>query len=128
MLLLLMTVACGEKDTGDSAAPVADDWASVNTILENSCAFSGCHGGGESGLTLAVDASEANYAEIVEVESEDNPSQILVVPGDHAGSYLWRKCAAEEGILGDPMPTPGPGLDEPRLAIIAAWIDAGALQ
>ena len=126
-MLLLLSLACGDKDTGDSV-PVADDWASVNTTLENSCAFSSCHGGGESGLTLAVGASDENYAEIVGVESQDNPGHILVVPGDHASSYLWRKCAADEGVLGDPMPTPGPGLDVERLAVIAAWIDAGALQ
>ncbi len=123
MLLLLSLLACGDKD--DSSVP--DDWDSANQVLVNSCAFSSCHGEGQSGLTLVDGDPDANYAEIVEVEAEDEPGEILVVPGDHAASYLWRKCAADAGISGDPMPPPD-GLDSGSLAIIQAWIDAGASQ
>jgi hypothetical protein len=63
----------------------------------------------------------------VDVPAEDQAGAVRVVPGDPDGSYLVQKLAAAEGIAGDPMPPPE-GLDAERLALVRAWIAAGAAQ
>ncbi|MDP2310325.1 MAG: hypothetical protein Q8P18_30190 [Pseudomonadota bacterium] len=98
-------------------------------IFTASCAFSSCHGnsgGGAAGLDLTDGAA---HAELIGVESTDAPGEILVVAGDSASSYLVKKCAATAGIVGEPMPDgAATGLDAERLALLKAWIDAGALD
>jgi hypothetical protein len=49
-----------------------------------------------------------------------------VSPGDSANSYMYWKLSGNPNINGDPMPASGPPLSGADLALIAAWIDAGA--
>ena len=125
-MLLALLVACtaGDKpdDTGNGLAPTLTNVQAE--IFTPSCAFSTCHGSGAD-----MDLSEGKaHAEIVNVAAMDAVDQTLVVPGDSAASYLVKKCAAEAGIVGEPMPDGSDGLDAERLALLKAWIDAGAMN
>ncbi len=129
LLLLLACTGAPPEDTG-GAAPAEVTLTQVQAdVFTASCAFSTCHsavGGGAADLDLSDGSA---HAELVGVESTDNPGQILVVAGDSAASYLVKKCSAEAGIAGEPMPDGDPdGLDDERLALLRAWIDAGALD
>jgi hypothetical protein len=128
--VLFALVACsgGKDDTGADTAALDPTLANVQAeILTPSCAFSSCHGssgGGASDLDLSEDTA---HAEVVGVESVDNPGAILVVAGDAASSYLVEKCTpGATGTVGAPMPEGTAGLDDARLALLVAWIDAGA--
>lgn len=135
LLLLPLALACGDKDgdsagDGGSADGGADggatdaSWASVETALGQSCAFSSCHGGYES-----PNLSQGNaWAAIVGVESQGMPGSILVVPGDPDASYLVAKCEGAEGIEGDPMPKGYDAWEPDKIALLRAWIAAGALE
>lgn len=116
MLLVLLLTACAE--------PVDASFASIDAeILTMSCAFGSCHGVGSGGLTLdGVD----DYHQLVEVEAAGAPGEVLVIPGDAAGSYLMKKLEGAAGVVGDPMPPPAGGLDEETLLRIRTWIDEGA--
>lgn len=63
---------------------------------------------------------------LVNVASEGYPGNTLVVPGDSANSFFYRKVAgplsAEEG---EKMPT-GTELSAADVAVVKAWIDDGA--
>jgi len=94
-------------------------------ILQPSCSFSACHGSGAGYLELVGDAS-TNHAVLVGIVSFGSPEETLVIPGDPDGSYLVKKIDGAEGIEGDPMPPPGGGLSEEQIALVRAWIEAGA--
>lgn len=92
-------------------------------VFGPSCAFSTCHASpGASGLVLEEGRS---HEALVDVESADDPGAVLVIPGDSEGSYLMQKLRGDDGIVGVPMPQNG-DIDAERLALVAAWIDAGA--
>lgn len=114
-MIALLLLACADP---------APTLAAVQTeVFDASCAFSSCHGSGAGGLDLTAAAS---HAALVDVESEAAPGEFRVVAGDSAASYLVKKCGSEAGIVGEPMPNLD-GLDAERLAMLSAWIDAGAL-
>ncbi len=130
MLALMMLFACGVDPASDSSADGPAMLSRVQSeIFTPSCAFSSCHGssgGGAADLDLTEGAA---WAEVVGVASSDAPDQTLVVPGDASASYLVQKCTpGAAGIVGDPMPDGGEGLEAERLALLTAWIDAGALE
>ncbi len=125
-VLVSLLVACtAAEDTGGNEAPATFSRVQAE-LFTPSCAFSSCHGGpnGSAGLDLTEGAS---HAAIVGVSAQDPANGALVTPGDHAASYLWRKCAGDAGIAGDPMPN-ADGLDAERLQLLADWIEAGALD
>ena len=125
-MIALLVLACATgADTGGDDAP-ATLYRVQAEVFTPSCAFSSCHGGpnGSAGLDLTEGAS---HAAIVGVSARDPANGALVMPGDHAASYLWRKCAGDADIAGDPMPN-ADGLDAERLPLLAEWIDAGALD
>ncbi len=126
--LLAGLAGCGGAETGDTAGEAPPSFTRVrDEVLTPSCAFSSCHGnaGASAGLDLTDD--EGLHGRLVGVAAQDAPDAVLVVPGDAAGSYLWQKCAATDGIVGDAMPLgQASGLDAARLDLLAAWIDAGA--
>jgi hypothetical protein len=125
MLMLMTLLACGEKDDTADTAPTQTDWEKADEVLATSCGFSSCHGGGAGQLTLTADDPTANHAAIVNVPSNVVEGATLVVPGDSSGSYLVHKLNDAEGIEGTEMP-PGQVMDAERIALITAWIDAGA--
>lgn len=127
LLLLLACTSAPKGDTGDTPAPTLTE---VQTeLLTPSCAFSTCHGNGGGGAADLDLSDGRSHAELVNVESTDAPGEILVVPGDPDASYLVKKCTpGATGIVGEPMPDGSDGLDEERLAMLRAWIAAGALD
>jgi hypothetical protein len=121
MLALLLACTGEPEDTGlDPTLTNVQD-----TVFTPACAFSSCHQSpGASDLVLEEGAS---YGELVGVAAVDAPGETLVVPGDPDGSYLVKKLRPDPGIVGDPMPDGSPdGLDTERLALVEAWIAAGA--
>jgi len=127
-LLLSLLLACTGADKADTGAAPPTLTRVQSEIFTASCAFSSCHGGsmGSGDLDLTDGAA---HADLVGVESSAAPGQILVVAGDAENSYLVHKCAAQAGIVGEPMPDGvADGLDAERLALLEAWIDAGALD
>jgi hypothetical protein len=95
----------------------------VQDIFAASCAP--CHITGSSGgLSLAT--AEVSHANLVE-RSSSAPAcstQVLVVPGDPAASYLIAKLRNTAGICGGPMPRNRPALPEEQIQLIEAWISA----
>lgn len=125
MIALLLACAGGGDSAGDSAETSIDPTlANVQAeVFTASCAFSTCHAApGASDLVL--DDGES-WAELVTVESVDNPGQILVVPGDAQASYLVAKLQGAAGIVGEDMP-PGAPVDAVKIQLVTDWIDAGA--
>jgi hypothetical protein len=52
----------------------------------------------------------------------------LIKAGDHASSYLMRKLLGSASIVGEPMPpSADQALNSEELAMVAKWIDSGAL-
>lgn len=113
--------------TGAEAVLFTSD---VWPIVENTCS---CHtqqtpGPGGGAFFMGADAPTA-YAALVDV-----PSSVMgldmVEPGSTAKSYLYHKLVDTQvsvGGSGTNMP-PGAPLGADDLAMIAAWIDAGALE
>lgn len=121
MLLFLLACAGGK---GDSAAPLEPTLTNVQAeIFTPSCAFSSCH----ASTSPTVLEEGLTYDAIVGKDSIDNPGHTLIVPGDAEGSYLYQKCQPTGDYIGGVMPEGLPdGLDAERLALLEAWITAGA--
>lgn len=92
----------------------------VQVIMDDKCAFAGCHVGANApqGLDLSEEMMAAN---LVGVKSPDGP-WVRVKPGDPAGSYLIKKLRGAPGIKGDRMPRGAKPLAESEIAAIEAWI------
>jgi len=95
----------------------------VQTIFEASC--SPCHVTGSSG-GLRLASAETSYADLVALNAGAPAcsSQVLVVPGDPAASYLIAKLRNTAGICGTAMPRNRPALPEEQIQLIEAWISA----
>ena len=118
---LLILLACDGKDTTAEGPPTLTQVQ--DEVFTLSCAFAACHAApGASQLVLEAGQT---HAEVVDVDSVDNPGNILVVPGDSEASYLVAKLRGEDGIVGDQMPVGAP-LEAERLQLVIDWIDAGA--
>jgi mono/diheme cytochrome c family protein len=83
---------------------------------------SGCHPPNQG---LNLEAGNA-FADIVSVNSSEQPSLMRVKPGDPDNSYLYKKVAGAAGISGSRMPQGGPFLTSAQLQLIRDWILAGA--
>lgn len=98
--------------------------ADVNEIFQRrGCTTSGCHGGGQAGLTLTSSAS-ANYAELVDVQATSEDF-LRVEPGNAQDSYLVIKLEGRQNE-GQQMPLTGEALDNIDLTNIRNWINNGA--
>jgi hypothetical protein len=121
----VVLVGCA-GDSGDTDVALDPTFTNVHTtVLQPTCAFSSCHGSADAGDLTLTDAA-ASYDALVDAPSAGDPAQILVVPGDPDASYLVHKLEAASGIVGDPMPPPAGGLEPEKVALIRAWIAAGA--
>lgn len=116
----------GDEPTTDATttAPPVDgtcDFAGdIQPIFSARCI--GCHGAaGQAGLSLDEGAA---YAALVGVTSTEVPASKRVEPGDPAASYLVEKLGPAPSV-GDTMPLGG-SLPAAELALISAWIAAGA--
>jgi mono/diheme cytochrome c family protein len=86
-----------------------------------------CHDGSGTVLPGVQNLSAGNtYANIVNVASIEVPSLKRAAPGSSANSYVVQKLEGAASISGVRMPKGGPYLDEATIALVKAWIDAGA--
>ncbi|HET7543908.1 MAG TPA: hypothetical protein VFK05_28750 [Polyangiaceae bacterium] len=127
-----LTVTVSDGDPAESCAAKASTLvtctptaADVQSIIDANCVS--CHSGAKParGLDL-VDIRTA-----VNVPAGGCPAKLRIAPGQAAHSYLVDKLlgAAQDGgcFSGKQMPLNKTPLSESDIAIIRAWIDAGAL-
>ena len=99
--------------------------AEVSEVFAVSCAFSGCHSGGDPAAGLSLEGDFA--ARIVGVASEQRSDLKLVDPGNPDKSYLLIKVRGDDEIVSQRMP-PGNPLPAEQVEIIRAWIASGAKE
>lgn len=88
----------------------------------------GCHRpGGSAGYGLRL-TEPAGYDLIVNQPSAQDPTYTLIVPGDSSSSLLFLKLESDTPPVGTRMPPVGGPLSETQIALIADWIDQGALN
>ena len=84
----------------------------IQTIFNSKCG--NCHLGNSSGgLNLST------YQNLM----AGGNSGAVIVPGDHANSYLWQRVNNGEMPPGD-----NPDLTASQVSLVALWIDEGALE
>ena len=121
--LLLSLTACDPVESEDAGStPQQVDLCEVSTrVFEPDCLS--CHGADASPPDLTLEGARVG---LVDVESGSYPGKILVVPGDPAGSLLFRKMngtqAADEG---DIMPIGAPSPAD-KVQTFERWIEGGA--
>ncbi|MFO0724054.1 MAG: hypothetical protein U1E65_09745 [Myxococcota bacterium] len=110
-----------DASTGDSGITGSGPYCDVATqIFIPHC--TACHRAGATFPDLSFDGARS----VVGASSRLYGSAILVVANDPAASLLYRKMAGTQaGNEGQPMPTTGL-LSAAELAIVSAWINAGA--
>jgi len=99
--------------------------AGVVAVFQHHCVA--CHLTGEEPGNLALNPADA-YQNLVGRTSVESPL-LRVKPGSSEDSYLMRKIEGTHltaGGKGARMPLGGPFLDEASIAVIRAWIVAGA--
>jgi hypothetical protein len=115
-----------EPGGGPGPSPLATFTRVQNEVFTPKCALSGCHLGpaslAQEGLVLT---SGVAYDSIVMVRANQNPSIFRVTPGDATNSYLWRKIAPGQVIVGDRMPQTG-SITEAERQLVTDWILRGA--
>jgi hypothetical protein len=110
------------KPPHDTAQQVPQDalLERVLAIVEDKCAFAGCHTGANAPKNLDM-SEEVVVANLVGVKSVDGP-WMRVKPGDPANSYMVKKIRGTADIKGDRMPRGSRPLPEAEIAAIEAWI------
>jgi hypothetical protein len=99
--------------------PVEAAFAAVQTdILTPNCARAGCHTGSSAAANLNL-SNGFTYKNIVNVKSREDPSFMLVLPGNASKSFLYLQIS--NGI----MPPTGK-LSQGKIDQVAAWINNGA--
>ncbi len=98
-------------------------------LTSNGC--SGCHSVGGiadlDGIALRLTAQES-FAGLVNQNSVQDTSLIIVVPGDSASSLLVEKIESSNPAVGARMPLFGPALTQAEIDLIKNWIDQGAMN
>lgn len=101
----------GVTGTGGAGGAAPTFTQIYNQILIVYCAGSNCHDpGSQKGVGFSTQAGA--YSSVMS----------LVTPGNGAGSSFYMT------VNGGSMPPGGPKLSAANLALISAWIDAGALN
>jgi hypothetical protein len=137
-LLFLVFTACagsptsadGEQNGGSNGGTtrviLGDPSFSTNIqeiFLRRGCTNSSCHG---TAKQAGLDLTEGNaYANLVNVQSTNEPSQTRVIPGDTLNSYLVIKLEGRQSF-GVQMPNGQAPLDSVDMANIKNWIAKGA--
>ena len=107
--------------TTDRSSTVQDNLQErVQEIVDEKCAFAGCHIGANAPKGLDM-SEEMLVANLVATKSPDGP-WLRVKPGDPAGSYLIKKLRGAPDIKGDRMPRGGRPLSEQEIATFEAWV------
>ena len=99
-------------------------------VLAPTCAISGCHDGGGTGLPRGMDLStaDASFAALVGVDSLQVPGLPRVTANNANSSYLIDKLEGNQAAGTTRMPQGGPFLDPATIDVIRAWIDNGAVR
>ena len=84
-----------------------------------------CHDGASAAAALQLNGSRSHGA-LVNQRSQQISTQIRVVPGDAAASYLVKKMVGGAGIVGDVMPKLAPPRPASEVAALRGWITRGA--
>lgn len=100
----------------------------IQPIFTSNCALSGCHAGTapQQGQNLSAGVA---YASIVCVASAERTGMMRVRPFQPDSSYLVHKIQgtqADVGGSGGQMPLGAMPLSQQQIALIRAWIAAGA--
>ncbi|MBK6571330.1 MAG: hypothetical protein IPG21_02425 [Saprospiraceae bacterium] len=109
---LILTIASCTDDSGssnDCAGIVATYSTTVKSVLDASCALTGCH----SGANPANGFNFSNYAGAKSVATTSG-EKIL--------------CAINQSGNCSPMPKGGSKLEATTIKLITCWVDAGAPQ
>lgn len=95
----------------------------VHSIITSQCAP--CHTTGASG-GLKLDPADVAFTSLVNhnVGAAACASQVRVIPGNAAESYLIAKLRNTAGICGTAMPRNRPALPEEQIQTIEDWINA----
>jgi hypothetical protein len=81
----------------------------------------GCHGAGTGNFGIQINAE---FSDMINVTSSENPPMKRVLPGDPDNSYVYLKLRCQGGIVGACMPLGNPN---PEIAqLFHDWIEAGA--
>ncbi len=102
----------------------------VQPILSTNCALSGCHAGPNAVLGQDLSAGRT-FASVVNVPSVEAPSLRRVRHFLPDSSYLVHKIQGTQASVGGSgarMPLIGGALTGDEIAVIRAWIAAGALD
>lgn len=114
--------AGGDAGTdGDAGGCAEGTLTEIITFFESNCAT--CHQ-----QSRYPDLTRAGLPQLTSLESQIVPGQRLVVPGDPAASFLYRKLAHTQGPTGGlNMPIGRASTDTvPELALVEQWIRDGA--
>lgn len=116
-------VDAGSDDGGDGGGLGSGPFCEVVArVFVPQC--TACHKPGGNPPDLTFDGAQR---ELVGVASPMFPGTTRVVARDREGSLLWRKVAGNtQPAEGTAMPSGTTGLPADLLAILGAWIDAGA--
>lgn len=120
-LMLGATLVVAGSGACAPAPPLSDV---EQKVFARGCVFSSCHaanGSPAGGLSLAG----STFEKLVNVKSTLAPEKQRVVPFDPDQSFLFEKLAQDKPSAGVRMP-PGQPLAEDEIAMIRAWIVAGA--
>jgi hypothetical protein len=119
----------GSAGSGTAGATGAPTFAEIRMkIFLPSCGTGNCHLNGKTEGNLDLSDAVA-YGQLVNVDSLAAPTKKRVVPGSSADSFLFAKVngnVAADGSEGAAMPLIVGMLQDDKLAMIKAWIDAGA--
>ncbi|NKB69051.1 MAG: hypothetical protein GKR89_18440 [Candidatus Latescibacteria bacterium] len=113
----------------DPAEPVT--FAAIqDNIFTPSCALSGCHGADNfsNSPNLATGQAYANIVGVASLGDLQAPRRPLIAAGDPDNSYLYLKLLDGAAVEGVRMPNGGPYLPADTIAMVRAWIEAGALN
>lgn len=96
-------------------------------IFNQNCALSGCHLGASAPFGLDLSEGQA-YGNTVGVPSQERPELFRIEPGNPDASYLVHKIEGGPDIVGSRMPLGRAPLGADEIALVRAWIAAGAPQ
>ena len=131
LFIALSIFYCGGGGNGTPGTPDIPDTVisdpsfstDIQPIFTSSCALSGCHNSAaEADMNLSQGRA---YANIVNVDSTQDPTKKRVLPGDASNSYLVIKIEGNQ-TEGDRMPQTGGPLSSVRINNIKNWVDRGA--